>query len=467
MLRRLGLLATVGACALLLGGCVSIQGVSSEQQDIVGKLRLTLTVCASGLDDGDGPPDSNEDHPGCADQGNSGQAASPGTTTQLLLGLRVPVGTEVPGTISATPTPAPPAAGPITLRRSASYEAELSAKAPAIAGSQWVGYLSDPYAFDDGADEVAAQSAQVNVDLGLPRPADGGPYVGALAVRPVVGQRTVSAELPASRPVDCGADPFTLQPPPSFIPFVVPQIICIDSPTAAQAATSFNFPTRDFGVLAGKATASPGQTVSLPFNVRGAGALPAGLTATLSAATNLRGAGAVAPSVGSVALANGSDTRTTVAVEIPRKAGPGVFDVTVTGRLANGQARTGVAKLTVRDRQKPVLSQAKVRPKRFRAATKAKPRRGAKVSFALSEAARVRVAVQRCVKRNRRGRCVRFRALRGSTAQAGKVGANSFRFKGRWRGKALSAGAYRLVLTPTDPAANVGRAIRVAFAVRR
>jgi len=458
MAKRLGALAGAVASVLVLGGCVSIQSISSEQQDIVGKVRLTLTVCASGADD---VPDPPEDHPGCFDRGNSGLAAD-GSPAQLLLGLRVPVGTGAPETIATTPAPAPPASGTIVLRRSPSYEAELQAAAPPAAGLVWIGYLSDPYVFDDGADGVPAQSAQVAVDLALPLTGDGGPFIGPLAVRPVVGSRLNNASFPASGPVKCGTNAFQISSAGNGV--------CIDSPTSAQITTSFNFQTRDFGVLAGKATASPGQTVTLPFNVRGAGALPAGLTAALSASTALPGAGAVKPSVASAALSNGSDTRATVPVTIPKAAGPGVFDVTVTGRLDNGQTRTGVAKLTVRDRQKPVLSKLKAKPRRFKAATKKKPNRGTNVSFTLSEAASVRLTVERCAKRagkRKRGRCLRWKALKGGLTQPGAQGANKVRFNGRLRGKALKAGAYRLVLKPTDGARNAGKVARVPIAIRR
>ena len=61
MLKRAGALVALLVSMVVLGGCVSIQSITSEQQDIVGKLRLTLTVCASGADDG---PGGDEDHPG-------------------------------------------------------------------------------------------------------------------------------------------------------------------------------------------------------------------------------------------------------------------------------------------------------------------------------------------------------------------------------------------------------------------
>jgi hypothetical protein len=129
-----------------------------------------------------------------------------------------------------------------------------------------------------------------------------------------------------------------------------------------------------------------------------------------------------------------------------------------------------VAKLTVRDRQKPVLSKAKAKPKRFKAATRKKPKRGTNVSFTLSEAASVRMTVERCAKRagkRKRGRCVRWKSLKGALVKPGVQGAtNKIRFNGRLRGKALKAGGYRLVLTPTDSASNRGLARRVAVVVR-
>jgi hypothetical protein len=465
MHRRFALLLALAASAALLGGCVVITGpVVAPQQDVVGKLRLTFNVCASGFDNGDDVDPEEEDHPGCFDDGNANLNAF-SSSDQLLLGIRAPVGTGAPATIVANPAPTPPASGAVVLRRSASYEAALAASLPPAAGLRWIGYMSDPYDFDDGGDDVPAQSAQVAVDLALPATADGGPFVGPLAVRPVVGARIASGTFPAGRPVQCG--------PSAFVRNDDDATICVDSPTSGLAGTSINFPTRDFGVVGGKATASPGQTVTLPFGVRGAGALPAGLTATLAAATTLPGV-SVAPSQASAPLSNGSNTRVTVPVAIPKNAGPGTFDITLTGRLANGQTRTGVAKLTVRDRQAPVLSALKAKPKRFRAATRKRPRRGTTVSFALSEPATVRVVVERCSKRarNRRtgkrtGRCVRFKAMRGAFSKPGVKGANSFRFKGRLRGKALKSGAYRLKVTPTDAAANRGKAVRARFAVRR
>jgi hypothetical protein len=489
MRKRLAIVVGLLVSAVLLGGCVSIQSVTSAQQDVVGKVRLTLTVCATGFDNGDDPDPEEEDHPGCSVAlGNYTAYPYPGDgdSYQLLLAIRVPVGTGVPETVFATPVPAPPASGTITARRDVGYESAIQAALPPPPGTQWVGYLSDPYDFSDGADNVPAQSSQVVVDLSLPPTADGGPFVGPLQVRPVVGARQVlPGTLAADRPVDCGTSPFTSSDDLT---------VCVDSPAPVViSGAPYNAQTRDFGIVAGNATASAGQTVSLPFGVRGAGALPAGLTVALTATTTLPGAGAE-PSVPSAPLSNGSDTRVTVPVTIPADAAAGDYDVVLTGRLDNGQERRNVARLTVRPRPstpgttpprditKPAISKLAIKPKAFKPATKRRPKRGADVSYRLSEAARVRVAVERCAKyakpkakkkgAGKRGksaakrRCLRFAAMRGAQTKAGEAGANGFRFNGKVDGKTLKAGPYKLVLTATDPAANVSAATRIAFVVR-
>jgi hypothetical protein len=435
MLKRLGVLVALFVGVLTLGGCVDIKlGPTLAQQDITGKVRATLTICQHS---------GNSADPACPGSGNSTTAGG-AVTGQLLVAFRVPAGAVGPETFGST------AGVPLTFSRNESYRSELQRLLPPAGGLQWVAYVSAP------ATGVPAGQTTLDVDFELPAEH---PFIGPFKLRAITGARIVDASNPADRAVECGDNPYAIYPP------VTPQTtVCVDSPKPEVVVTDINFATKDFGVLAGKATASPGQTVTLPFNVRGAGALPAGLSAALSATTRLPGAGAVTPSTSTATLANGSDTRVTVPVKIPKVAGPGVFDVSVTGRLDNGQTRTGVAKLTVRDRQKPVLSKLKSKPKRFKAATKRKPKRGTNVTFALSEAASVRLTVERCGKR-KRGRCVRWKALKGGLTKPGVKGANKIRFNGRLRGKALKAGGYRLVLKPTDGAANVGKVAHAAIVV--
>jgi hypothetical protein len=85
--------------------------------------------------------------------------------------------------------------------------------------------------------------------------------------------------------------------------------------------------------------------------------------------------------------------------------------------------------------------------------------RGTKLRFDLSEAATVKVAVQR-----RKGK--RWRAV-GTLTRAGQAGRNRIRFGGRLRGRALRPRRYRAVLRATDAAGNRSQAARVRFRVVR
>lgn len=430
-------------------------------------MRVTFVACLSGSGVST-----------CPDTGNS-SITQPNPDGQVLVAFRVPAGAKGPSTFATT------AGVALTFTESASYAAELQRLLPAPGDQRWIGYVSQT------ATVPNASEATIAVDIELP---PDNPFVGPFKARPVVGARSVTAGALAERPVACGADPYAVFPPAG-----PERTVCVDSPTLAVVGTDIYYATRDFGVQAGNATASPGQTVALPFNVRGAGAIPAGVSTTLNAGTSLPGV-TVAPSATTVGLSNGSDTRVTVPVAIPADAAAGAYDVVLTGRLENGQERRGVAQLTVRARPvapdvvKPVVSGQRVKPKAFKPASRRKPKRGAKVSYRLSEAASVRVVVARCSKyakpkgkrrkakrsladaaarKGKRkaaaksGRCLRFKAMRGARTKAGKAGANGFRFRGKWAGKRLKPGRYRFVLTPTDAAGNRGGAKRAPFTVLR
>jgi hypothetical protein len=103
----------------------------------------------------------------------------------------------------------------------------------------------------------------------------------------------------------------------------------------------------------------------------------------------------------------------------------------------------------------------------------AKP--GTLVSYTLTRAATTRFTTERrttgrtvkgrCVaatKKNRKAKaCTRYVAVKGSFDRAGKAGANTFRFTGRLKSKALPPGSYRLVAT-------TGTSVkRAAFTIKR
>ncbi len=107
---------------------------------------------------------------------------------------------------------------------------------------------------------------------------------------------------------------------------------------------------------------------------------------------------------------------------------------------------------------RPVVSKLSVTPKRFRVA------KGTRIRFTLSEAATVRLTIERkAAGRKRGGKCVRpTRALRSAkrctrfvkvgtlTRRDLAAGKRSLRFSGRLGRKALSPGAYRVRVVATD-----------------
>jgi len=145
------------------------------------------------------------------------------------------------------------------------------------------------------------------------------------------------------------------------------------------------------------------------------------------------------------------------------------------------------------DTARPRLSALKLSPARFRAAGRGasvSTRARSRVSYRLSEPARVRFAVERglpgrragkrCVKPKRSNRaakrCTRFATVGRPLAHSGKAGRNAFRFsgrirvrsKGRLRLRKLAPGRYRLRAVATDAAGNVSRPPRYrAFRIVR
>jgi hypothetical protein len=110
----------------------------------------------------------------------------------------------------------------------------------------------------------------------------------------------------------------------------------------------------------------------------------------------------------------------------------------------------------------PAVTEAKLRPTTLAAARRGSTfaRRGkGRLTFTLSAAATVNVTLER-----RSGR--RWRRVKGSVSLNLPAGANALRFTGRWRGRRLARGRYRLVLAPSGPS-GAGQIVRVAFRIRR
>jgi hypothetical protein len=111
-------------------------------------------------------------------------------------------------------------------------------------------------------------------------------------------------------------------------------------------------------------------------------------------------------------------------------------------------------------------------------ARRRKVKRGTTIRYTLSEAATVRLRIDRRLKgrkvgkrcrkptrRNRtRRRCTRFKRA-GTLTRTGKVGKNRVKFSGRIGSKALKRGKYRLTITATDPAGNKSKPKRLKFRI--
>ncbi len=135
----------------------------------------------------------------------------------------------------------------------------------------------------------------------------------------------------------------------------------------------------------------------------------------------------------------------------------------------------------VRDRTTPVLTALSAQPRSFRTRRRAGRPAGTSVRFTLSEAASVRLGLERattgrrvgggCVRQTRGNRsrraCTRYVVLRGVVMRRLAAGAARVRFDGRLGGKRLAAGRYRLVLVATDAAGNTSPARRAAVRILR
>jgi hypothetical protein len=212
-------MATV-ALAAGMSGCVVFKGpIRAKQIGDKPKVAVKFKLCNS-----DPEPDST-----CPGLGNSNDGGSPGgmyTEERVLLGFRVPKGSEMPRRIGARGDVVDGGFEPFRA-----YARELNAKAPARRGLKWFGYSAHPGGEDGGNDSFRYEEAGFRAVIRLPDGFD----EGAFKLRPVAGWTS-----PTGGPeFDCGPDPFER---------VVPEgetetdVICIDSPSRAKTRRSIRVP---------------------------------------------------------------------------------------------------------------------------------------------------------------------------------------------------------------------------------
>ena len=125
--------------------------------------------------------------------------------------------------------------------------------------------------------------------------------------------------------------------------------------------------------------------------------------------------------------------------------------------VAAAPAGGGGGQSTPKDTLAPALTKASLSKKRFRVRGR---RSGSTLRFRLSEAATVRVTIER----RKTGRWRKAGALKARKLAAGR---RSIRITGKLGKRRLKPGRYRAVLRATDAAGNRSRAARVAFRVIR
>jgi len=327
------LLAALVALAVVVSGCAFLKAgsLTVSQPGGVSTVRVHFALCNE--------PAGEAELGKCAPN-----ESEPGEVTQYLLGIAVPPGSVPPETVTAV---AVGGGAPIVFHRNAEVTAQIGAlsgleegetKIPVWppAGTEGVGYLSDPYVEESGI----ARELTVDADFGLPVAADGGAFAGPFRTALAFGLRQVSPTQPANRPVQCVGP---AAPPSESLAF------CIPAPGfEAQVGTSdlrIAAPKTTTAFLGGKAPIKYGLSFAST-----AGVLP---SFAVKATTTLKGGkasvanpsfvpGNVDPTTHRSPAANSTAT-----VKIPKKAKPGTYEVVLTATTPQGGVVSGVAKLKV------------------------------------------------------------------------------------------------------------------------
>jgi hypothetical protein len=142
----------------------------------------------------------------------------------------------------------------------------------------------------------------------------------------------------------------------------------------------------------------------------------------------------------------------------------GAFELPGTGTTQQGGGGQPAAPPAA-DTQAPVINSFRATPSLFAVARKATPLaagapRGTRFRYTLSEPAKLTLKIQRKVAGSR----TRYRTI-GTLTRSGAKGANSTRFSGRLRKRALRPGRYRVRIRATDTAGNRSAARTARFRI--
>jgi hypothetical protein len=159
----------------------------------------------------------------------------------------------------------------------------------------------------------------------------------------------------------------------------------------------------------------------------------------------------------------------------------------VTGGTEVSVSNTAALQAALAEASAARITSLRMSPRSFPAAArgatvgKATRRKGAKVLYTVSESAQARFIVHKarvgrrvrgeCRKqtaKNRRARrCTRYVRLRGSVVLEAVQGENRFGFRGRWGGKTLRPGRYKLIAAATGARGIVGKPKAARFRIVR
>jgi hypothetical protein len=332
---------TLSACAFLKEGSLGV-----SQPGGIGAARVHFVLCSLDKEFNCGP--------------NESQVF--GENLQYLVGIAAPKGSSAPATFTAQPTT--PGAQPIVFNRNDQVAAEMAASSAKLAatelgekegfrpwpptGLEGFGYLSAPVQDQKGP----AAEWSIDAEFGLPTAADGSPFTGPFATGLDMAAREVSPAHPADSPPKCADFEGEEFNPESG------EAICLFTLEEAQAGTSdlkIAAPPTSPVYVGGKATLSFGLNFGSTaptapgFSLAATSTLP-GATVALSSPTF------TPPAVDSgTHRSSGSDTAT---VTVPSTTKPGVYEVTLTAKTAQGGTASQVAKIEV---TKPKLKIGKVK----------------------------------------------------------------------------------------------------------
>jgi hypothetical protein len=311
MARRLRVLATAGAAtvvAVILAGCVTIGSQTVNQPNGVGPVQIKTVIDICQINLGTPPP-------ACTADTDAGQ---------LLLGYRVPNGTTTPESfVGSTPTQS------VTFARSTSYTNQLEALLPSGPGEQWLGYIANPVFAPAGDHTLMTVSPQF-----VPPSADPTTFT----YRSVVGARHLDGTHLVGAAVNCDGN--------AFAGSATTLTQCITDPASAGVVnTDQSIQTNEVQASAGSPpSVYPGDTASVPFDLKLLGPASSVATFALSATTNLAGATA-SPGAANQAL-NPGDNAQSVKVPVPLNAAAGTYSAGLTA-LNGAQSRSATGSFNV------------------------------------------------------------------------------------------------------------------------